>query len=451
MSIRPTILIVEDEKDTASGLKKLLESSYDVLLSQSAEAAIPLIKSDNPDIILSDLRLAGMDGLELLREIKKIKKDPIVIILTAYGTVENAVKAMRLGAFHYLTKPLNSEELTYVLEKAMETKRLAEDNVELRRELERQRGGENIIGESAAIKTLLETASQVARSNASVLIQGESGTGKELLAHYIHAMSPRKDKPFVVVHCASLTETLLASELFGHEKGAFTGATERKTGRFERANEGTVFLDEVSEIKEEMQVKLLRVLQDGEFERVGSTKTIKVDVRIISATNKVLQEEVKKGNFREDLFYRLNVIILEVPPLRDRKEDIPLLANYYKDFFAEVNRKEIRSIEPAAMEALKNYRWPGNIRELKNVIERIVVLSQNNVIQLSEIPSDIRGGGTGNEREGTELKATNLREAEKELIQKKLIECKGNKSKAAEMLGISRRTLYRKIEEYGMK
>ncbi|MDD5084756.1 MAG: sigma-54 dependent transcriptional regulator [Candidatus Omnitrophica bacterium] len=451
MSIRPTILIVEDEKDTADGLKKLLEPSYDVVLSQSAEAAIPLVKSDSPDIILSDLRLTGMDGLELLREIKKIKKDPVVIILTAYGTVENAVKAMRLGAFHYLTKPLNSEELTHVLEKAIEAKRLVEDNVELRRELERQRGGENIIGESAVIKTLLETASQVARSNASVLIEGESGTGKELLAHYIHAMSPRKDKPFVVVHCASLTETLLASELFGHERGAFTGAIERKIGRFERANEGTVFLDEVSEIREDMQVKLLRILQEGEFERVGGTKTIKADVRIISATNKVLQEEVKKGNFREDLFYRLNVITLEVPPLRERKEDIPLLVNYYKDFFAETNRKEIRSVEVSAMEALKNYGWPGNIRELKNVIERIVVLSQGDIIRIGEIPSDIRGGGVGGEREGTELKATNLREAEKELIQKKLIECKGNKSKAAETLGISRRTLYRKIEEYGLK
>lgn len=445
-----SILIVDDEPNTREGLGKFLESlGYDIHLAGSAKEALDQIKKENPNVIVSDIRMPEMDGITLLHKVKEVAPRSSVILLTAYGSVENAVQAMKAGAFHYLTKPVNLDELEFVIKKALSSQNLERENIELKKELVQERyESETIIGPSSEMKKVLELARQVAQSESAVLIQGETGTGKELVAHLIHHQSSRKNSPFIAVHCAALTETLLASELFGHERGAFTGATERKIGRFERAHTGTLFLDEVADIPESMQVKLLRVLQEGEFERVGGTKTLKVDVRLIAATNKVLSEEVKQGRFREDLFYRINVILLEIPPLRNRKEDIKPLVDYYLKHFARVNNKKIDGISKEAFEALKDYSWPGNIRELRNIIERMVVLANGPQLALENVPNDIRSGTSTTAIIGESSNEGNLRDMEKELIRKKLQEARGNKSKAAQALGISRRTLYRKIEEY---
>ncbi|MFC1809674.1 sigma-54-dependent transcriptional regulator, partial [Candidatus Omnitrophota bacterium] len=331
-----SILIVDDEKNTCEGLKRYLSSyEYDVHAVFSGEEALEYLSSHSPDLILTDLKMgSGIDGLSLLEEIKKRKLSSIVIMMTAYGTVENAVDAMQKGAYHYLTKPINLDELVLVIKKALSHKFLESENKELKERLYQSFSSNLILGTSKVFKKIYEEALQVAESNASVMIQGESGTGKELVAQLVHQKSARKDSPFIPVHCAALSEHLLESELFGHEKGAFTGAIERKIGRFEKAHTGTIFLDEIGEIDQKTQVKLLRVLQDGEFERVGGTKTIRSDIRLIVATNKNLLEEVKKGAFREDLYYRINVVVLTVPPLRERKEDIKEIFDYYVDKFS---------------------------------------------------------------------------------------------------------------------
>lgn len=452
MSFGSTVLIVDDEKNTREGLKHFLAGlDYDVSVAADGKEALSLLKKERPEIVLSDLKMPEMDGIALLHQIKRIKPDTIVIMLTAYGTVESAVQAMKAGAYYYLTKPINFEELELTLKKAVAQKTLEHENVNLREELLRERHETGkIIGESSVIKKLIALCKQVAQSDSAVLLQGESGTGKELFAHLIHSESPRASKPFVTVHIAALTETLLASELFGHERGAFTGATERKIGRFERADGGTLFLDEVSDIPESMQTKLLRVLQSGEFERVGSTKTIRSDVRLICATNKNLKDEVAAGRFREDLFYRINVILLEVPPLQERRDDIPLLITHYLKYFSERNRKTIEKITPEAMHVLSQYDWPGNVRELKNIVERMVVLSRSHVIDLDQIPGDMRGIGSPKAaRENSAGKdAKTLQAMEEEMIRKALLEVSHNKSVAAKKLGISRRTLYRKMAEY---
>lgn len=444
----PTILVVEDEKNTREGIRKFLEGlNYDVMTAADAEAGIRSLEKEKPDLVLTDIRMPGMDGMKLLEKIVGEHPETVTILLTAYGTVENAVKAMKIGAYYYLTKPVNLEELEWVIKKALTNKSLQEENQELRQELFRERFEEGrILTASPKMTEVLAMIDQVAATRSTVLIQGESGTGKELLAHRIHELSPRKNKTFLAVHCAVLTETLLASELFGHERGAFTGATERKIGRFERANEGTLFLDEISEIPAEMQVKLLRVLQEGEFERVGGTKTIRCDVRLVCATNKDLNREIREGRFREDLFYRINVILVKVPPLRERLEDIPPLAEHFMKFLARQNEKKIDSIDEEAMKLLKNYPWPGNVRELKNVIERMVVLAKSNHLTVQNIPDDIKQ----NPKNGFVVSDGNLQTMEKELIRLSLQENHGNKSLAAKKLGISRRTLYRKIEEYGI-
>ncbi len=450
-----SILIVDDEKNSREGLGRFLESQgYDIHLAENAQEALSIIKKEGPDLIISDIRMPEMDGITLLHKTKELDPKASVILLTAYGSVENAVQAMKAGAFHYLTKPVNLDELEFVVKKALSSQHLERENIELRQELIQEKfETETIISRSPKMKKAIELAMQVAKSDSTVLLQGETGTGKELLAHLIHNHSSRKERSFIAVHCASLTETLLASELFGHEKGAFTGATERKVGRFERAHQGTLFLDEVGEIPESMQVKLLRVLQDGVFERVGGTKSLKADVRLICATNKNLAEEVKKGRFREDLFYRINVILLEIPPLRDRKEDIRPLVDHYLKFFSRANGKKIEKVSNEAYQILENYSWPGNIRELRNIIERMVVLSTGDTLEADNIPNDIRYYSS----EPTVMSVSvsddkppegNLQAMEKELIRKKLSEVGGNKSKAAKELGISRRTLYRKIEEY---
>lgn len=453
-AVWPTLLVVEDEKNTRLGLKRFLESKgYDILLSETAEEGLKFVESDRPDIVLTDLRMPGMNGMSFLEQIKAKHPEISVILLTAYGTVENAVKAMKLGAFHYLTKPVNLEELEFLIKKALTQQSLREENRELRREIYRDRFDEGeIIARSGKMKQVLATADQVAQTRSTVLLQGESGTGKELMAHRIHHLSPRKNHIFLAVHCAALAENLLASELFGHERGAFTGATERRTGRFELANGGTLFLDEIGEISQEMQVKLLRVLQEGEFERVGGTKTLRVDVRLICATNKDLAQEVRQGKFREDLFYRINVILITVPPLRERREDIRPLVEYFVKRISRVNGKVIEGIEEDVFRRFETYPWPGNVRELRNVVERMVVLSDGHRLTPANFPEDGHAGKIVKGSSFAPVNETgNLHEMEKEMIRLKLQECGGNKSKAAKKLGISRRTLYRKIEEYQLE
>lgn len=447
------VLVVDDEKNTREGLARFLTGlDYDVFSAESGKEALDLFKKEQPELVLTDLKMPDMDGIELLHQIKKIRPETIIIILTAYGTVENAVQAMKAGAYYYLTKPIHFDELELILKKAITQRSLEQENVKLRQELiqERHEGG-HIIGESPAYQNMIAMAKQVAKSDAAVLIQGESGTGKELIAHLIHAESKRAAQPFVTVHIAALTETLLASELFGHEKGAFTGAAERKIGRFERSDGGTLFLDEVAEIPESMQTKLLRVLQSGEFERVGSSKTMRANVRLICATNKNLREEVTKGKFREDLFYRINVILLSMPPLRERTEDIPLLARHYLKYFSQRERKTITRISPDAIRLLKEYHWPGNIRELKNIMERMVVLASSDTIDVNQLPDDIRkrnGSGLRQPSPCTAGRESTIKTMEETMIRRALSEAGHNKSIAAKRLGISRRTLYRKLTEY---
>lgn len=448
-----SILLVEDETNARKGLTQFLQGlDYDVMTASNGKEALDLFKKESPDLVVSDIRMPEMDGIALLESIKAETPSAKVILLTAYGSVEDAVKAMKKGAFYYLTKPVNLEELEFLVRKAFSSHQLEEENKELKQELFRERYDQGrLIAQSQKMKNLLKTVDKIAVSNASVLIEGESGTGKELIARRIHELSPRKQYPFVAVHCAALTETLLSSELFGHEKGSFTGATERKKGRFERAHQGSLFLDEIGEISKDTQVKLLRVLQEGEFERVGGTKAIKVDVRLIAATNKTLLDEVQQQKFREDLYYRINVIYLKVPPLRERKDDIAPLVNTFIQQYAALNIKKIRGIEKDALEVLVQYDWPGNIRELKNIVERMIVLSSSDVLTLDQVPEDIRQGNSrvrGNQGNIAFQGITKIMDAEKELIRSALLETKGNKSTAAQKLGISRRTLYRKIEEY---
>jgi DNA-binding NtrC family response regulator len=446
-----SILLVEDEANARKGLTQFLQGlDYDVMTAANGKEGLELFKNEKPDLVISDIRMPEMDGIALLEAIKAEAPSSKVILLTAYGSVEDAVKAMKNGAFYYLTKPVNLEELELLVKKAFGSHQLEEENLELKQELFRERYDRGqLIAQSSKMKELLATVDKIAASNASVLIEGESGTGKELIARRIHELSPRQQYPFIAVHCAALTETLLSSELFGHEKGSFTGATERKRGRFERAHQGSLFLDEIGEINRDMQVKLLRVLQEGEFERVGGTKTIKVNVRLIAATNKTLLDEVRQQKFREDLYYRINVIYLKVPTLRERKEDIAPLIDVFIRQYATLNAKKVRGISKDALEALVRYDWPGNIRELKNIMERMIVLSSGEMLTMDQIPEDLRSekdletsGHPGIES------MTRISDAEKEMIRKALIENKGNKSVAAAKLGISRRTLYRKLEEY---
>lgn len=454
MSLFATILVAEDEPHAREGLVKYLENlNYDVIGAEDGLQAWDEYQKVKPDLVLADIRMPNLDGIALLEKIRSQNPAAKVILLTAYGSVEDAVKAMKKGAAYYLTKPVNLEELEFQVRKALASRDLEEENKELRQALFKEKFEQGtIVSDSKKMKDLLGTVEKIAQSQASVLIEGESGTGKELIAHRIHDLSARRQHPFVPVHCAALTETLLSSELFGHEKGAFTGAAERTIGRFERAHQGTLFLDEIGEISKETQVKLLRVLQDGVFERVGGTKTIKTNVRLICATNKNLQEEVKAGRFREDLYYRINVIYLKVPPLRERPQDIPALVEYFLKHYAQVNGKKMTHIEPAALQAMQKYPWPGNVREVKNIVERMVVLSAEPVIRLQHIPEDIRYGQesphTLTEKAMTDEQT--ISGMEKEMIRRALQEASGNKSLAAKKLGISRRTLYRKIEDYSL-
>jgi DNA-binding NtrC family response regulator len=450
--MKRSILICDDEKNIRSGLALAMElEGYETLSAEDGQQAWTLLNKESVDLVITDLRMPKVSGEELLKKISSAYPRLPVIILTGHGTIETAVEAMRDGAIDFFTKPVDLDRLTLVVKKALSTTDLYAEHEQLKREVEQLKARnryDRIIGKSQKMVALMDTVSQVAPTKASVLITGESGVGKELVADAIHGLSNRSNGPFIKVHCAALTSSLLESELFGHEKGSFTGAVKDKRGRFELADGGTIFLDEIGEIDLATQVKLLRVLQEKQFERVGGEKPITVDVRIVCATNRNLPQEIEKRNFREDLYYRLNVVHLDVPPLRERKDDIPLLMTSFLAQFSQENNRSIEAFSAQAKRALLSYDWPGNIRELRNCIESAVVLARTNVIELEDLPMHIsKAQNTSNV--SLEVGIT-LAEAEKQLIISTLAQCGGNKTKAAQMLDIGRKTLHRKLQEYNI-
>lgn len=444
------ILVVDDEKNIREGLGKSLElDGYETVLAEDGSAALNIMEEDEIDLVITDLKMPGMSGDELLRRVVSDWPSVSVIILTGHGTIETAVQSMRNGAFDFLTKPVNLERLSMLVKRALSSRELVLQHRALQEELNQRRQSSKILGKSPQMRKILDLIQQVAPTRASVLITGDSGVGKELVADALHAMSDRREKSFVKVHCAALSESLLESELFGHEKGAFTGAVNRKRGRFELAHMGSIFLDEIGEINQTVQIKILRVLQEKQFERVGGEQTVDVDVRLIAATNRDLKAEIEQGNFREDLYYRLNVVNIHVPPLRERKEDIPLLVSAFLKEFSEENGKSIMGIDNKAKAALYNYEWPGNVRELRNSIESAVVMSRGDFITPDDLPPHI--GGAGDEDYIRLRMGVSLPEAEKQIIKETLLAERGNKSRTAEVLGIGRKTLHRKINEYGIE
>ena len=454
MKPKNIILVVDDDLAHRTMLKTLLSGwGYAVAEAEDGSAAITRVHEKPFDLILMDVRMVKISGLEALAEIKKFNPAIPVMIMTAYASVETAFEALKKGAYDYLTKPLDFDELRLAMERAMEHSQLKEENRLLRERLSNRFDRRNLIGRSQTMTSLLETVAQVAPSEATVLITGESGTGKEMIAGAIHFNSFRKEGPFVKINCAAITETLLESELFGHEKGAFTGADRRKEGKFRQADDGSLFLDEVSEMSLAMQVKLLRVLQEREITRVGGNEVIKVNARIIAATNRNLLQDIAVGRFREDLYYRLNVVTLPLPPLRERREDIPLLAQHFLTRFAEMNRKTIKGFTPQAMDRLLKYAWPGNVRELMNAVERGVVLSRSEYLDETELPWILSGDGPVEQLQVAPPVLSgeaSLGELEKATILKTLETVEGNKSEAARRLGITRRTLHQKLKKWGM-
>jgi len=456
MKTKLDILITDDDLAHRVILKKLLGGwGYNVAEADDGSVAVEEVKKKSFDLILMDIRMMNMSGIEALEQIKRINPSIPVIIMTAYASVETAVKTLKKGAYDYLTKPLDFDELQMAIVRATEHSRLKKENEYLKERLGEKFDRRNIIGRSAAMIKLLEIVEQVAATQATVLITGESGTGKEIIANAIHYNSNRKNSPFVKINCAALTETLLESELFGHEKGAFTGADRRREGKFVQADGGSIFLDEVSEMSPAMQVRLLRVLQERELTRVGGQEVIKIDVRVIAASNKDLKKEVREGRFREDLFYRLNVVTLDVPPLQERPEDIPLMAQSFLKTFALRNEKTINGFTPQAMQKLVHYSWPGNVRELMNAVERAVVLSRMDMVGEDEliftmadqtVCPDQPQDSLNRQAEGDAN--LSLDEMEKQRILEVLENCKGNKSEAARRLGITRKTLRKKLEKY---
>lgn len=458
MNNKPVILIVEDEKNTREGLERTLNRNYQIIQADNGEKALQLLAEKPVDILLTDLRMPGMDGLTLVRRAIAHESQPVCIVLTAYGSIESAVEAMKAGAYDFLTKPLNLDQLEIVIERALHSRQLENENRSLRTQLDKKFGLEAIVGRTPVMEELFKLIRQVAPARTTALIQGESGTGKELVAHAIHNLSPRARGPFIAVHCAALPQNLLESELFGHEKGAFTGAVERRRGRFEMAEGGTLFLDEISEVAPAIQVKLLRVLEEWKFERVGGQETLKADIRLVTATNNDLKKIVQEGRLRNDLFYRLNVVMINLPPLRERRDDIPLLARHFLQDFAHENNRKIEDISPDALSALADYDWPGNVRELKNVIERMVVLGRGARLTLRDLPASVR------EKEQTApqacgiisaasipLSAGSIKETNRRMIMAAVEAVGGNRTLAAKKLGISRRTLHRKLREFGIK
>src|SRR5213595_2195059 len=454
-SIQPIILIVDDEKHTRDGLRRLLANEYDVYVAGDIAGAMNVLEREQIDVLLTDLRLGAEDGMQLIDRALKMPQPPICIMMTAYGSVDTAVEAMKRGAYDFVTKPLNLDKVEMLIARALRDSKLEQENQSLRQQVDKRYGLENMIGDSPALHEVLDTIRQVAPSSANVLIEGESGTGKELAAHAIHNLSRRNKAKFVTVHSAALSPTLLESELFGHEKGAFTGAHARRIGRFEQANGGTIFLDEVGDIPPATQVKLLRVIsEERAFERVGGNQTLRADVRLIAATNKNLEQLVKEGKFRDDLYFRLNVVRIIMPPLRERKEDIPLLVRGFLRHFCKENSKPLLELAPDAMDALLTYDWPGNIRELRTAIEHGVVMATGPKITLRDLPMAVRQaagaklpGGISAQAFGEKTRPLDLHETERKLIAQALAATNGNVTAAAKKLGISRRTLHRKINE----
>lgn len=444
----PTVLIVDDERHTREGLQQVLEDQYDIYLAENADQAFNLMESETFDLILTDLRMPGKSGLKVIDKALTLKNRPPVIMMTAYGNVPSAVEAMKRGAYDFLTKPVNLEKLEILAKRALQSKDLEEEVQQLHERLDVKYSFEGIIGNSSELKQVIERVKLVAPSRASVLIEGETGTGKERIAQAIHQNSPRAQGPFVAVHCAALPSNLLESELFGHEKGAFTGATERRVGRFELAHGGTLFLDEIGEISLATQVKLLRFLEQRTFERIGSSKSITVDTRLVAATNRNLEEMVEKGEFREDLYFRLNVVQITMPPLRDRTEDLPILLNHFLEEFAEENAIDPPTFEPGAMQCLRRYAWPGNIRELRNFAENAVVLHRGGMIHDYDLESKFRGETRSIDGESRIISPLDKEENEKRLLREALADAKGNRTRAAKLLGISRRTLHRKLRQW---
>jgi len=451
LDMTPTLLIVDDEKTTREGLRAALEHRYDVYLAEDAKAAMELLESDHFDVLLTDFRLPTEDGMKLIARAKSLSKPPICILMTAYGSEELAVEAMKQGADDYIAKGrLQIDELEMRITNALRRQRLEAENVALRQQLDTKFGLQNLIGESPAMREVFEVVQQVAPTRATVLLLGESGTGKEMVAKAIHQLSPRAQQPMVAVHCAALSPTLLESELFGHEKGAFTGAYERRLGRFEQAQGGTLFLDEIGEIDATIQVKLLRFLGERTFERVGSNQTLSADVRLVAATNQHLDAQVKAGAFREDLYFRLRVVELRLPPLRERLEDIPLLARACQSEFSRENEKPLKGFTAEAFDALMRHQWPGNVRELRTAIEHAVILCRGEKITLRDLPAALREAVSQapDEKDVKRLLARNdltAKEVERELIIHTLKATNGNRTLAAKRLGMSRRNFHRKL------
>ena len=448
--MRPKLLVVDDEKNTREALRRAFEDAFEVFVAANLESSKNLIKSEPMDVVLTDLRLGNESGLEVLKLCQRQNPPPPCVVMTAYGSVESAVEGMRQGAYDYVTKPLDLDHAQLLLQRAVRTVRVEQENLELKAQLERSFGLDRILGKSVAIEKVLDRVRQVADSKASVLLEGESGTGKELVARALHGLSSRKGGPFVAVHCAALSPQLLESELFGHEKGSFTGATEKRIGRFEQAQGGTIFLDEIGEIDAATQVKLLRVLGERTMERVGGNRLLDVDVRLITATHRSLDRLVQEGKFREDLYFRIRVVQIQIPPLRDRPEDIPILAESFRKEYSLENGKGDLSFSPASIRLMMDYRWPGNVRELRTAVEHGVVLAKGRAIEPDDLPNSVR---MGSDRIESRVEATSLR---LDKIQKRLIDAAMDKtgkniSKAAQALGISRRTLHRKLAQSSKK
>jgi two-component system, NtrC family, response regulator AtoC len=446
--MRGTILIVDDEKHTREGLRQSLEEDFDVYTAGNADEAINVLSADQIDLVLTDLRLGADDGMVLIERILQRPRPPVCMLMTAYGSIATAVEAMKRGAYDFVTKPVNIDELGLKIARAINGRRTEQENVQLRQQVDKRFGLENLVGESRAMHDIFDIVRQVAPSRATVLIAGESGTGKELIAHAIHNLSNRNKTRFIAFNCAAFSPQLVESELFGHERGAFTGAVERRIGRFEQAAGGTLFVDEIGEIDSNIQVKLLRALDPGVFERVGGSQSIHADVRLIAATNRDLTSLVREGKFREDLYYRLNVVQIRIPPLRERKEDIPLLANSFLKEISERDAKAFRPLSADAMEALLRYDWPGNVRELKGAIDSGVTLATGNQITVRDLPMIVRGAsGLTAHHEPGDQDLVNIHDNEIRLIMRALEETGGNRTEAAQKLGISRRTLHRRLKE----
>ena len=457
---KPSILIVDDEKAARYGMKKILQKdNYTVYEAKDGADALQIIKTQHPELIFLDINMPQLDGMKILEMISAIKNPPLVVIVTAYGSEKIAVEAMKKGAYDYIAKPYEIDELRIIAKNAFERLALQEENARLRLEIGRLGGMGEIIGQSEAIKDVFDRIEKVGTTDVTVLIQGESGSGKELVAREIHKRSKRKNEPLIIMNCAAVPETLIESELFGHEKGAFTGATERRLGKFELANKGTIFLDEIGDMSLSTQSKLLRVLQEQKFERLGGAETLTVDVRIISATHRDLEEEIEEGRFREDLYYRIKVVNINIPSLRHRKEDIPLLANRFIQHFSEKHQKRLLSISNEAMKYLVSYNWPGNVRQLKNFIESAVVLANSEIINTSDLPEELKHPENNTVtlknldynlsfRDAKKILVENF---ERDFIAKKLEECGGNVSRAAESLDMHRQNLQQKIRELRIK